>query len=112
MRITGPRGPAATPRQQVLEPILRLKYNAQELHTRFDGDGGHERLAWYGEQRAIGLDHNAAVVSTYQQFRECCEKEWPERGIELPSRSHNSGSADGTSGNRRITLSSAVNGTD
>jgi hypothetical protein len=42
-----------------LDPILRLKYTVQELHTRFDGDGGHERLAWYGEQRAMGLDHHA-----------------------------------------------------
>ena len=59
--------------------------NLQDLYRRFDGVGGDRRLAWYGQCRAMGLSHEAAVYDTYTKFRGWCDEVWPQRGFELPT---------------------------
>jgi hypothetical protein len=58
----------------------------QELYNKFDGTGpeANARLAWYGQCRAKGLDHDAAIQDTYEHFKFWCLEFWPKRGIPLP----------------------------
>jgi hypothetical protein len=60
--------------------------NYRELLHKFDGTGpgGDQRLAWYGQERAQGLSHDAAIASTYDHFKSWCDVYWPRRDIELP----------------------------
>jgi hypothetical protein len=54
----------------------------QELLRKFDGVGGNVRLAWYGQQRAAGLSHEAAIEATRVKFSQWCAEVWPVRKIE------------------------------
>ena len=57
----------------------------QELYHKFDGIGNSDaRLAWYGQCRAKGLNHDEAIADTARQFRFWVAEFWPARGIPLP----------------------------
>lgn len=58
----------------------------QELFRKFDGtgSGGNQRLAYYGQRRAAGDNHDQAIDATYWEFKSWCDEFWPIRGIPLP----------------------------
>lgn len=57
----------------------------QELYNKFDGTGNSDaRLAWYGQCRAKGLNHDEAIADTANHFRIWVAEVWPARGIPLP----------------------------
>lgn len=59
----------------------------QELYNKFDGTGpgSNERIAWYGQERASGVTHDEAILSTYKRYKRWCDEYWPKRGIALPT---------------------------
>jgi len=58
----------------------------QDLYNRFDGTGdANARLAWYGQCRAKGMDHEMAIFDTAVHFQTWTREVWPKRGIPLPA---------------------------
>lgn len=56
-----------------------------DLYRRFDGVNGDRRLAWYGQERALGKSHAEAIDSTAKHFQLWVEEFWPKRGLEVPT---------------------------
>lgn len=65
---------------------MNQRNDLQELLHKFDGTGpgGDQRLAWYGQERALGLSHDAAIRSTFDHFKSWCLEFWPRRNIATP----------------------------
>jgi hypothetical protein len=65
---------------------MKQRDDLQDLYNRFDGPGGDTRLAWYGQCRARGMNHDEAIANTARHFRGWVTEWWPKRGLEVPQR--------------------------